>query len=43
MCRSTALNLRADRLASLRLGKPPRPTENHAVLNFTSDAIAALS
>ncbi len=35
MCRSTALNLRADRLASVRLGKPPRSTENHAVLDYT--------
>jgi aminoglycoside phosphotransferase (APT) family kinase protein len=43
MCRSTALNLRTDRLASLRLGKPPRPVEDNAVLAYTLDRIASIS
>jgi len=43
MCRSTALNLRADRLASFRLGKPPRSTENHALLDYTLACIASIS
>ncbi len=43
LCRSTALNLRADRLTAHRLGKPPRPVEAHPVLRYTCDAIAALS
>ena len=42
MCRSTALNLRADRLESLRRGKPPRSTETNAVLAYTLARIAAL-
>lgn len=43
VCRSTALNLRTDRLASIRLGKPPRPAENNAVLTYTLDRIASIS
>ena len=41
MCRSATLNIRADRLTSLRLGKPPRPAEANAVLTYALDAIAA--
>jgi len=43
MCRSSALNLRADRLDSQRRGKPPRPAEGNAVLTYTTEAIRALS
>lgn len=43
MCRSTALSLRTDRLASFRLGKAPRPVENHALLDYTLARIADLS
>jgi aminoglycoside phosphotransferase (APT) family kinase protein len=43
MCRSTALNLRTDRLGSIRRGRTPRPAEDNAVLAYTSDVIATLS
>ncbi len=43
MCRSAALNIRADRLVALRLGKAPRPAEGNAVLAYTRAAIQALS
>ncbi|MGZ4707600.1 MAG: phosphotransferase family protein [Acidimicrobiales bacterium] len=43
MCRSTTLNLRADRLTAQRLGKPPRSTEGNALLAYTADAIASIS
>jgi aminoglycoside phosphotransferase (APT) family kinase protein len=43
MCRSTALNLRTDRLASFRLGKPPRSADRNAVLAYTVDAIASVT
>ena len=43
MCRSSVLNLRADRLASDRLGKAPRPADDNAVLRYTCAAIAAIS
>jgi aminoglycoside phosphotransferase (APT) family kinase protein len=42
MCRSTALSMRTDRLASFRLGKPPRSTEGHAVLDYTLARIASI-
>jgi len=43
MCRSTALNLRTDRLESYRRGKPPRSTDGHPVLTYTLDRIASIS
>jgi aminoglycoside phosphotransferase (APT) family kinase protein len=37
LVRSSLLSIRADRLTSQRLGKPPRPVEGNAVLSYTLD------
>jgi aminoglycoside phosphotransferase (APT) family kinase protein len=39
MARSTALQMRADRLRALRRGRAPRPPEDDAVLTYTVEAI----
>jgi len=42
MCRSAALNIRADRLGAARRGKPPRPTEDDGVLAYAAAVIRDL-
>ncbi len=39
MCRSAVLNIRADRLASIRRGRPVRPAADNAVLAYARAAI----